>query len=221
MPTNAAEVSTVKLLKNGDLVITEEDQKIVVAHYEVKTGHLEFASKAFSESYYNAAITGIGTINKGKEVSGLIIRSFGIKGGPPIKVDKTAPKKPRLGRLGDSAEDIVRWYLTYALPEAIIRYRIYCDSAGNPIRKKIRRIVEHQVDNRNLDDNAIDPVKDGPNSQTKAPITRERELIDFDGVPQIIAGRATALTFQPQEVVGGFVADDDFESPMAGEEENE
>ncbi len=215
------ETAQLKLRKTGDLTITEDGVQTLVGHYDQKTGHLEFATKEFSAKFYNQAVTCIGTESKGTQVSGKTIRSFGIKDGPPVKIDKAAPKRPRLGRLGDAAEDVVRWYLTYALGEAIIRYRIYTDANGDPIRRKIRRIVEHQVDNRNLDDADIQPVQDGKASQTKAPVTRENEMIDFDGVPQIIAGRATALTFMPQEVVGGFTPDDYFQTNGGSNEEGE
>ncbi len=221
--SEVSDLDSIKLTlrKNGDLTVTEDGQQVVVAHYEPKTGHLEFMTKEGSARYYNQAVTRIGTVAKGTQVSSMVVRSMGVKGDTPKKIDPKAPKKPKLGRLGDAAEDYVAWMLKYDLPQAIIRYGIYVDENGDPIKKRVRRIVEHSVDNRNLEDAQIQPVREGPNTQSKGPVTRENELVDGDGEPQIIARRATALTFTPQEVVGGYQPEDDFEDNNAGEQENE
>jgi len=59
-------------------------------------------------------------------------------------------------------------------------------------------------------------VKEGPKTVTKAPVTIEGEWIeDKKG---IIARRATRLTFTPNEVVGGWQPDDDYESSQIQEE---
>ena len=46
-----------KLRKNGDLTITEEGQKTLIAHYDRTTGFLEFTTRKNSVEYYNAAVT--------------------------------------------------------------------------------------------------------------------------------------------------------------------
>lgn len=213
MSENVTASPTLKFRKNGDLTLSEDGSPILIAHYDQKTGHLEFTTKEYSVKYYNQCTACIGTVSEGKEVSGLVIKSIGLKGGPAFKTDKTAPKKPKLGPLGDSAEDIVGWYLEYNLPEAIVRYGLFLDEDGKPVRRTVRRVIENSVDMRNMEDDDIPWVKDGNKTKTKAPVTREREVIEVKNA--YIARRATALTFNPNEVVGGYEPDDDFESVSA------
>ncbi len=200
------ENNKVILRKNGDLTINDEGKDVPIAHYDEKTGHLEFATKAHSVAYYNQAVTCIGTVGKGTDVSGKTIRSMGVKGDKRPDL-KTAPKRPKMGPLGDSAEDIVQWYLDHDMPQAIIRYGIFLDESGKPIRKPVRRLLENTVDSRDVDDVDLTPVSDGRSSKVKAPVNRQYEVVEKkDGY---IARRATALTFTPSEVVGGFQPDDE------------
>lgn len=206
------------LKKNGDLVLTEDGSKTTVATYNADTRTLEFATKLFSEKHYNACVTAVGTESKGTLVSTNGIRSLCVKGEKRPDL-KDAPKRPRLGELGDSASDIVEWYLTYDMGQAIIRYGLYTDSKGKPVRRKVKRIVETVVDNRDMDDVDLEARKDGRSSTVKAPVNRLAELVEVDNA--YIARRATALTFIPQEVVGGFQPDDDFEEAHVQSEDSE
>lgn len=197
----------VRLRKNGELIQRIDGEEVVVATYNRDTGFLEFATKKYSVDLYNQVTAKIGTVNNGKDPSNLTIRGIGVKGEARPNMAK-APKKPKLGPLGDTAEDIVQWYLDHDLPQAIIRYGIYTDSSGKPIRKKVRRILSPIVDHRaTLDDDELQWVKDSKGSQTKTPVGIEHELIEINNA--LVARRATALTFTPQEVVGGFTPDED------------
>lgn len=214
-----SESTKVKMRSNGDLTITEEGQATIIAHYDKKTGSLEFASQPYSEKYYNQVTSRIGSVDKGKEVSSMVINKITIKG-MESKVDKDAPEQPNPEDyvLGDAAEEVVQWMLDYDLPQAIARYGIYCDAKGNPIKKKVKRIVVTTVDNRNMDDSDLQPFKQGK-SQVKGPVMNEGELIERDSA--IIARRATALTFTPSEVVGGFRPGSKYVAPVKTSEEGE
>ena len=208
----------VRLRKTGELYIIEEGKQVVIARYDRKSGFLEFETKEYSSKYYNQCCARIGTVNKGTEESGFIIRSFGVKGTLPTDVAK-APKRPKLGPLGDSAEEVVGWFLKYDLPQAIIRYGIYCDPEGNPIRRNVRRIFETTQDNREIEQENLEWKKTGGKSQERNPISVQREYADLKD--QIIARRATALTFIPAEVIGGFQPDEDLEASNVQSQEGD
>lgn len=198
----------VRLRANGDLFQRADGHDTVVAHYDKASGHLEFATKEYSVKLYQQVTARLGSIKNGTMPSNNVIRTIGIKGQPKPDLKKL-PKRPRLGPAGDTAEEFVAWMLENDLTQAIIRYGIYTDASGNPVRKNVRRLVETIADRRDQEDDDLPEVKDGNKSFTKGPIFRERESIDLKN--QIIARRATPLTFTPQEVIGGFQPDDDFE----------
>ena len=215
MPDESTELTEaqVRLKKTGDLVQRIDGTEVVVAHYDRASGHLEFATKEASVKLYQQVTARIGTVNQGKEPSGLIIRSFGVKGEARSDVAH-APRRPKLGPLGDASEDVVEWYLKYDMPQAIIRYGIFTDKDGNPIRRPVRRVLESTVDARDeAEDDQLPWIKKGgKGTQEKTPVYREQEVVNKpDG---IIARRATQLTFAPNEVVGGFSADDDFDDRL-------
>ena len=219
MSDSATDTLKVVLKRSGDLTIKEDGQDTIIAHYEQKSGYLEFTTKENSVRFYNQVTTRLGTVSNGTLPSTNVIRSIGIKGERRPDM-ANAPKRPRMGPLGDAGEEVVQWYLTYDLPQAIVRYGIYCDDKGQPIKKKVRRVLESTSDLRESHtDDEIDAVKDGPGTKSKAPVKRERELIEKDD--GIIARRATALTFVPQEVVGGWQPDDDFEEGRMAVQEGE
>ena len=199
----------VKLSANGDLTITEDGNKTVLAHYDRKSAVLEFVSKETSAKYYNQCVARISTVAGGTQPSQNVIRSIAIKG-QESSVAKDAPKRPRLGPLGDSAEEFVQWMLDYNMSEAIARYGIYVDEKGQPVRKNVRRKIVNMVDVRDQDDDAAVVNKQGK-TQTSGPVGLEGELVEVKNA--IIARRATALTFTPSEVIGGYVPDDYFEQP--------
>src|ERR1700753_74233 len=141
----------VRMKKNGDLIQRIDGQEVVVAKYSQATGYVEFQTKEFAEKLYNQVIARIGTVNKGLDQSGNVIKSIGIKG--MAKPDlKTAPKRPKMGQLGDCTPEVVEWFFEYNLPEAIVRYGVYTDAKGNPRRANTRRKFDTLVDNRSLDD---------------------------------------------------------------------
>ena len=196
----------VRMKANGDLIQRIDGTEVVVAHYDRGTGHLEFASREHSVKLYNQVTAKIGTVSKGTQPSGLTIKSIGIKGEDSPKPMSKLPARPRLGPLGDSAEEIVQWYLDNNLTEAIVRYGIYTDANGKPIKKPVRRVIENSVDGRNEGDDPVPTPRKGQ-SHEGGPVKREREVIELKSA--IIARRATALTFVPQEVVGGFEIEDE------------
>lgn len=211
--------SKVVLRKDGSLVLpkADGDKDLVVARYNKATGNLEFATREFSTKYYAQVVSRIGSVAKGTQPSGNQIRTISIEGGAPHKIEKDAPPRPRMSKLGDCTPAVVEWFFRYDLPQAIIRYGVYTDADGNPVRAKCRRIVKAIVDRRDLDDRDLTPQRSGPKSEIKGPIAEESELIEqSDG---IVARRPTVLTFTPKEVVGGFdTGEDDMLETVEGEE---
>lgn len=203
----------VRMKSNGDLIQRVDGTEILVAHYDRTSGHLEFTSKENSVKLYNQCVSKISTVSKGTQPSGLTIKTIGVKGAPAPK--KGLPKRPALGPLGDAAEDIVSYYLENDPAQAIIRYGIYTDSKGQMIRRPVRRVVETINDDRATHEDADLPwIQTGPKTQEKGPVNKTAEVIQEKS--GIIARRATALTFTPQEVVGGFQPEEDYdETPAA------
>lgn len=212
----AVESAQVKLKANGDLTITEDGVTTLIGNYNKASGLLEYATKALSQNdkLHNQVLSRIGSIKGGTTESQLKIRSIRVKGeaGPA----KDAPKRPKMGPLGDAAEDYVQWMIEYDPAQAIIRYGIFTDSKGRMVKKRVRRLLVELVDKRQTHgDEDLDPIKQGK-SQTKGPVQSEGEMIERnDG---IIARRATQFTFTPNEVVGGFEPEEEFEQAEAGNE---
>lgn len=217
MSESEREESKVKLRANGDLIITEDGTVIVVANYDKKTGTLEFATRGSSVKFYNQAVARITTVAGGTQPSQYAIRSITIKG-EAGGVAKNAPKRPKLGPLGDAAEDIVQWYLDNHPAEAIARYGIYTDEKGEFVRKTVRRRLVNIVDRRNEDTSELEAVKQGVNSQSKGPVNFEGEIVEVKNA--IIARRATALTYSPNEVVGGYQPDEQEYEKAATEDQS-
>lgn len=204
MSDQDVELASVKLVmrKTGDLVLPDGTNDILVAHYDRAKSHLEFETKEYAVKYYGQSVSKIGTKNKGTEQSGLLIKTFGVKGEIATAVAKDAPPRPRMGKLGDCTPELVDWLYEYDLPQFIIRYGVYTDEKGNPVRRPARRLIKTVVDRRNEDDDELQWVKDGKNTQTKAPVAIEGEWVEERKA--IVARRATHLTFTPKEVIGGF-----------------
>lgn len=212
---NELETQRVRLKSNGDIVHGNGTAEILVAHYERSTGRLEFTTRKHSVDFYTQCTSRIGSTNKGTESSNLVIRSVGVKGDPIID-PKKIPKRPPMDQKGDAGEATVRWFLDYNLPEAIIRYKIYTDAEGKPVLKPVRRLVVETVDKRAThEDKQLkwQPIGEG---EEKAPVMNEGYYIEHDKA--IIAQRATDLTFQPQEVVGGWRPDEEWENVTTGGE---
>ncbi len=207
--TEAPEVSgNIKILmkSDGTLYYSAEGVQVTVAKYDRKTGNVEFDSKDMSTKFYNAVVTKVGTVSDGREESGNKIKAFTVKGQTQT-VDKNAPKRPKFGPLGDAAEEVVQWYLDHAPAEAVVRYGIYTDEKGRVIRKDVARRVISTVDMRDThDDSSLEWMPDGNKSKSKAPVAQQAEFQRLKS--QVIARRATQLTFTPNEVVGGFDVED-------------
>ena len=210
MPTETDQeiaAGKVRMRADGTLVVRNDGKDRSIGHYDGDKGHLLFETKVDSVAYYEQVTARIGTVSKGTAVSGKTIRWMGIKGEgkPPTAA---MPKLPRLTPLGDAAEDRVRYYLENDFEQAKVKYGIYVDRDNKPIRRPVRRMMESTVDMRNTDDKNL-PVIGDNKSQTKSPIFQRGEIIEVpDG---IIARRATALTYTPNEVVGGFRIGEDGE----------
>lgn len=215
--TQETELTAAKVVlrKNGDLVQSIDGADVVVAHFYRTSGHLEFATKEASVKLYQQVIARLGTVNKGMDPSGVMVKSFGVKGDPVPDLAKL-PKKPKMGPLGDCTPEVVEWYFEHNLPEAIIRYGVYTDAKGKPVRKNVRRTTVTIADRRNEDDDSIEWVKKGKTSE-RAPVREEGEYIEEKNA--IIARRSTHMTFTPKEVVGGFELEDDDMTPVEGGDE--
>lgn len=209
MSEQDTDIAALKIVmrKNGDLVLPDGATDIPVAHYSRATEHLEFVTREFSVKYYAQCVSRIGSREKGTQPSGMRIRSFGVKGEAPGQLAKDAPPRPKMGRAGDLTEAVVQWFHDYDFPQFLIRYGVYTDADGKAMRKNARRLVKNIVDRRNEDDDEIPWVKDGKNTQTKAPVSEEGEWVEVKNA--IVARRPTHLTFTPKEVIGGFDTGED------------
>ena len=212
----------VRFKKDGTLVQKQDGTDVIIGHYDRNTGHLEFETKEYSVKLYNQVTARIGTVNKGSQPSGLLIKSIGVKG--EAKPSANAPKRPKMGPEGDLTPAVVDHYLKHNLTEAIVRYGIFLDKDGQPVRKKVKRIVEETVDQRDVDDDTLEWVRDGKKTQSRGPIGRKYDVVELKSA--IVARRASRYEeglealFSPEEVIGGFVVDDDFEvATVAGEED--
>lgn len=209
---NEMQTVVVTLRKNGDLVIDDEGKPLTVAHYDRVKGHLEFETREWSVKLYNQITGAIGSIAKGKigaDPSNLVIRTMGIKGQAqsPAVDRKGVPPRPRFGPNGDAAGDIFDWYIKYRREEAIIRYRLYLDEKGEPVRLPCRRKKVSVVELRNVDNEDL-PWQDlSKKHRERGPVFQEGEwdIVD-DGY---VAARETERTFLPAQVIGGFTPNDD------------
>lgn len=214
----------IKLLKNGDLVIETPDGKEKIAYYDRRTGDLEYMSEHVSKLHARGCAFAIGTINKGKTPSGLAIRTIGVKGQERDDLSK-APSKPKADpQLGDQTEAVVKWYFAWSPKEAIRRYGVFLDADGKMVRRKVRRKYKEFIDDRadgyyGLEDkNEGKGLQIGKGKFEKSAVAILSSNEEFDD--QIIAQRATCMTFHPNEVVGGFDASD-FEEEQEIQPESE
>ncbi len=207
--SNEMQTIVVTLRKNGDLTIDDEGEKLVIGHYNRNAGHLEFETKEYSVKLYNQACGAIGSIAKGKlgaDPSGNLIKSIGIKG--IARVDrKNLPPKPKMGPLGDAAKEIFDWYMKHMPEEGKIRYRLYLDNNGDPIRLPCKRVIVSTEEMRNVDNEDL-PWQDlSKKHRERGPVFR---VGDEDYAEEgYVAGRETERTFLPSQVIGGFQPDDE------------
>lgn len=199
--------------KNGDIVQNFEGTKTVVAHYDVATGHLEYATREASTKLVNIITQAVGTINKGTTPSGRVIKTVGVKGVKRDTPTNVPPKPRRNPQYGDNTPELVEWYFQYYPQEAYIRYGVYLDTNGNPIRKDVARAVKELIDDRDgMDGYSEQSRKVGHNKWEKGPIGERTTIIREKNA--IIAKRGTHMTFIPNEVVGGFDLGDEDEEPQ-------
>lgn len=223
MPQEDNATDAVLFKKNGDLVKEIDGVKTVVANYDRKTRRLEFESAEYSTKLIRQVTAAIGTINKGTQSSGLTIDSMGIKGQERDKpAGKVPPKPKRDPNLGDQTPALVEWYFKYYPHEAYIRYGVFTDENREPIRRDVKRRITETIDDRGGEyglenQNEGKGAQVGPKRWERGPIGQvvtQETLQD-----QIIARRATHLTFTPSEVIGGFEMGDDEDGGGATEDE--
>lgn len=197
-------LAPVVLRKSGDIEQEIDGLQVKVATYSRKTGHLEYASQEYANKLSSAISQAIGTINKGQDSSGLTIKSVGIAG---RKVDKLSAKEPpcpkRDPRFGDTTPAVVKWYMKWRPQEFIVRYGVFVDENGEMILRRVKRKTTETYDDRDGSLGLADEkVYTGEKTFEKAPVGQRTTLEFFDD--QIVARRATCITFSPNEVVGGF-----------------
>jgi hypothetical protein len=227
MPAEDIAATPVKFLKNGDLTQEIDGAKVVIAHYDRKTKHLEFTTVEGSRKLMRQVTAAIGTIKDGEQSSGLVIETMGVKGRPRDNPTGKVPARPRRDpQYGDQTPVVVEWYFNYYPQEAYIRYGVFLDESDQPIRARVRRKLTETVDDRDgsyfIEQlNEGKGIQVGPKRWENGPIGQvvTQETLD----DQIIARRATHMTFAPSEVVGGFDTgeDDDSGQPRIAEEDNE
>jgi hypothetical protein len=223
--TQEVTIAPVIFKKNGDLVQDVDGAKAIVAHYDQKTGHLEFTSIEASRKLIRQITAAIGTVNKGTQSSGLVIKTMGVKGQPRDNPKGNVPPKPRRNaQFGDQTPELVEWYFKYYPQEAYIRYGVFLDASGEPVRKRVKRKITELVDDRS-GEHGLENQNDGKGAQVgpkkweNGPIGQvvTQDVLDN----QIIARRATHMTFAPQEVVGGFDTGDEEDESGGGSEREE
>ena len=203
------------LKKNGDLILVDKqaDTKTKIAYFNRATGDLEYETGNIAKAHARGCAFAIGTINNGKTISGLVIKTIGVKGEKRDDLSKapTKPKKDPL--LGDQTPDLVKWYFAWSPIEAIRRYQVYLDASGEMVRRKVRRKWTEFIDDRIEGLYQLAEANDGKGQQIakgkweggEVAQVRSMEVLEN----QIIAKRATCMTYHPNEVVGGFDASDD------------
>jgi len=208
----------VKFHKNGDLTQDIDGSKTVIGHYDRKKRHVEFETLEYSRKLMRQVSAAIGTVAQGTQSSGLVIETIGVKGFERDQPTGKVPPRPKRGPLGDQTPAVVAWYFKYYPHEAYIRYGVFLDENGDPVRKKVKRRTTEIVDDREGDKGYYndDPTNQGQRvankSWEKGPIGQltTEEVID----DQIIARRPTHMTFTPNEVVGGFdTGEEDGDNP--------
>jgi hypothetical protein len=227
MSEQLSNAQPIRLLKNGDLILIDKDAdtKTVIAHFDRKTGDLEYQSKAISKMHARGIAFAIGTINAGKAVSGLSIKTIGVKGETRDDLSKAPPKPKKDPQLGDQTPELVKWYFAWAPKEAIHRYQVFLDADGNMVKRKVKRKWTEFIDDRVDGGYQLEEQNDGKGIQTgkgkweKSAVAQLRSLEVLDD--QIIARRATCMTYHPNEVVGGFDASDDADEQVQVEDEME
>ncbi len=219
MPTQQLSTAEpISLHKNGDLVIQTDGKDEVIAHYDRRTGDLEYASEKISKAHARGCAFAIGTVNKGKSPSGLVIKTIGVKGQPRDDLSKAPPRPSLRGPLGDLEDAVVKWYFAWAPIEAQRRYRVFLDAAGQPVRRSVRRIWAEFIDDRADGLYGLEEKNEGKGLQigkgkfekSAVAIVKTPEFLDN----QIIAMRPTCMTFTPNEVVGGFTIEYEEESEI-------
>lgn len=216
---NVSTAEPIALRKNGDLVLEVDGKDEAIAHYDRNTGHLEYASAAISKAHARGCAFAVGTTNKGKNVSGLVIKTIGVKGEPRDDISKAPPKPRKDPNLGDHTPELVKWYFEYAPREAIRRYQVYLDAQGQMVRRNVRRKWVEFIDDRADGNYGLEDKNEGKGLQIgkgKFEKSAVAQMKSFEFLEnQIIARRATCMTFHPNEVVGGFDASDDAEEQAA------
>jgi hypothetical protein len=209
------------LKKNGDLILIdkEADTKTKIAFFNRKTGDLEYETADIGKAHARGCAFAVGTVNKGKTVSGLTIKTIGVKGEKRDDLSKAPPKPKKDPLLGDQTDELVRWYFAWSPVEAVRRYQVFLDAEGNMVRRKVRRKWVEFIDDRTDGLYGLEEQNDGKGQQLAkgkwegGPVQQHRSLEVLDN--QIIARRATCMTFHPNEVVGGFDASDDSDEQAA------
>lgn len=232
MPTEQSTV-TVLLKKNGDIFEDIPDSPAKVAHYDKKTGHLEWESRDFSVLYMRQVQSAIGTTSKGTLESGFVIKSSSLKGEAPDKpVGKVPPRPPMDMSLGDTTPALVDWLIKYYPKDAILRYGIFVDENGEMVRRNVKRKTREVIDDREgryglEDDNDGKGQQVGPKKWEKGPIGQRFWLDEYEG--EIIARRPTpymkgkVCLFSPDEVVGKWEYGNEYAAlnPIAAEKEGD
>lgn len=210
MPDDIA-VSAVTFKKNGDLFQEVDGSPVKIAHYDKAKQDLELESQEIASNMklVNKITAAIGTINKGTSASGLTIKTMGVKGETRDAPKGKVPVKPKRDlNFGDQTPAIVEWYFKHYPKEAIIRYGVFTDENGEMVRRDVKRRVSELIDDRDGDHGFADEARlVGPKKWEKGPVgvVVTQEILQ----DQIIARRATHMTFAPQEVIGGFDSSDD------------
>ena len=230
-PTEAeVEESKIRLKRDGHLVQVIEGTEVPVAFYDKKTGYLEYESQKIAmDKDLPRKITARITMTKGEGTavhpSENVIRNVGVKG--QARPDpKKLPPKPKKGPLGDAAYDIAKWYFDNDPTQAKILYKCVLDANGDFVRKHAKRVVVTMIDERDQDGASLGRTQEGKASFTTGPVSRVGDI--YENQHAIIAYREThpgpdgepPMTFTPQEVVGGFQPDDEFEQPVQPQAED-
>lgn len=206
---SAVSESPVQFLKSGELIQEREGKPVVVAHYDRKSGHLEFETKDDHQKLIRQCSAAIGTVNKGRQSSGLAINSISVKGDPVDAPVGKIPPKPKAGTLGTKDPRLVKWLFQYYPHRAYRMYRVFLDADGEPRTAKCRRRVKELLDDRNDEYGFGNEQREvgspaGKNRHFEKGVVAE--VITQDDIVEdgIVAEIPTCMTYTPNEVIGGF-----------------
>lgn len=184
---------TIELLDNGDVVLNKRGKSTVIATFDAEAGHLEFTSEKNDVDFRELAVRYIQEDESGTVSTGVVVKSFGVKGRRVDAKDEDLPPIPKTkDGLGDKSPKVVEWYFKHKPQEAYVRYGVKLDEKGKPILRHCKR--------KNIKWEEV--YTDTKGNRLMEPAMDYVEYID-ENEQGMVARRATHMTYLETDVIGG------------------